>query len=293
MSTPDTLEPPSTYASEVIDHDARQVERANASGKTPVVFLHGLWLLANSWDRWASAFEKAGYVAVIPNWPDDPKSVRETNERPGTFAHTSVGQVADHLGAIVSGLDKKPAVVGHSFGGLFAQILAGRGMAAATVAIDPTPFRGVFSLPFSALKSAWPVFGNLTNRGRASPLTFQEFRFSFANAVSEYEAQELYETFAVPAAGLPLFQAAAASFNFWTDVMVDVERPDRGPLLIISGEKDNTVPRSVARAAFRLQRRNPGTTEIIEMPNRGHALTIDRGWRSVAETALDFIRRSI
>jgi non-heme chloroperoxidase len=292
MSTSDTLDAPSTYDPAIIDHDAAQIERANASGKTPVVFLHGLWLLANSWDRWAAAFEKAGYVALTPNWPGDPVSVKEANERPGAFAHTSVGQVADHFSEIVSALYKKPAIVGHSFGGLFAQILAGRGLSAATVAIDPAPFRGVFSLPFSALKSAWPVLGNPANRGRAVPLTFGQFRFSFANAVSEHEAQELYETFAVPAAGLPLFQAATANFNFWTEVKVDVRRPDRGPLLIVSGERDNTVPGTVARAAFRLQRRNPGITEIVEMPNRGHALTIDRGWRSVAETALNFISRS-
>jgi non-heme chloroperoxidase len=293
MSTSDTLEAPSTYVPATSDHDALQIERANASGKTPVVFVHGLWLLANSWDRWAAAFETAGYVALTPNWPDDAESVKEANERPSAFDPTSVGQVADHFGKIVLSLDKKPAIVGHSFGGLFAQILAGRGLAAATVAIDPVPFRGIFSLPFSALKSAWPVLGNPANRGRAVPLTFDEFRFNFANAVSEHEAQELYETFAVPAAGLPLFQAATANFNFWTEVKVDIKRRDRGPLLIISGEKDNTVPHSVANAAFRLQRRNPGITKLVTMPNRGHALTIDSGWRGVAETALDFIGQSI
>jgi non-heme chloroperoxidase len=293
MSVSETLDAKLNYARSISDQEASQIERANVSGRTPVVFLHGLWLLANSWDRWATAFEQAGYVALTPNWPDDPKSVREANERSSTFARTGVGQVADHFAEIIAGLDKKPAIIGHSFGGLFAQILAGRGLAAATVAIDPAPFRGVFSLPFSALKSAWPVLGNPANRGRAVPLTFDEFRFNFSNAVSEHEAQELYETFAVPAAGKPLFQAAAANINFWTEVKVDVRRPDRGPLLIISGEKDNTVPWSVAYAAYRLQRRNPGITEIVEMPNRGNALTIDKGWRQVAETAIGFINRSI
>ena len=293
MSTSNTLDASSTYALAISGHDASQVERANASGKTPVVFLHGLWLLANSWDRWARAFEDAGYVALTPNWPDDPESVQEANERPRAFPHTSAGEVIEYFGNIVSALDRKPAIIGHSFGGMFAQILAGRGLSAATVAIDPAPFRGLFILPFSALKSAWPVLLNPANRGCAVPLTFEEFRFNFANAVSEHEAQELYETFAVPAPGLPLFQAATANFNFWTELKVDAKRADRGPLLIISGEKDNAAPRSVARAAFRLQRRNPGITEIVDIPNRGHALTIDRGWSSVAETALKFIRRSI
>jgi non-heme chloroperoxidase len=173
------------------------------------------------------------------------------------------------------------------------QILAGRGLAKATVAIDPAPFRGVLPLPLSALKSAWPVLGNPANRNRAIPLTFEQFRFGFANAVSEEEAKELYETFAVPASGVPLFQAATANVNPWTEAKVDTQNPDRGPLLIISGEKDNTVPWAIANASFKLQQRNEDVTEIVEMPNRGHALTVDNGWREVADTSLAFIKRFI
>jgi pimeloyl-ACP methyl ester carboxylesterase len=190
-------------------------------------------------------------------------------------------------------LTRKPVLVGHSFGGLLVQILAGRGLAAATVAIDPAPFRGVLPLPFSALKSAWPVLGNPANRNRAIPLTFEQFRFGFANAVGEAEAKELYLTFAVPAAGAPLFQAATANLNPWTEVKVDTENPERGPLLIVSGEKDHTVPWAIANASFKQQQGNTGVTEIVEMPNRGHALTIDSGWREVADTALAFVRRFV
>jgi non-heme chloroperoxidase len=204
-----------------------------------------------------------------------------------------VGQVADHFDRIICKLNQKPAIIGHSFDGLLAQILAGRGLASAAVAIDPAPFRGVLPLPFSALKSAWPVLGNPANRNRAIPLTFEQFRFGFANAVSEEEARELYETFAVPASGRPLFQAATANLNPWTEAKVDTENPERGPLLIISGEKDNTVPWAVADASFQLQQRNAGVTEIIEMSNRGHALTVDSGWREVADTALAFIKRFV
>lgn len=161
-------------------------------------------------------------------------------------------------------------------------------MAAATVAIDPAPFRGVLPLPFSALKSAWPVLGNPANRNRAIPLTFDQFRFGFANAVSEAEAQELYKTFAVPASGVPVFEAAAANLNPWTEAKVDTENPDRGPLLIISGEKDHTVPPAIANASFKLQQRNKGVTEIVEIPNRGHALTIDSGWRTVTGRSHSF-----
>jgi pimeloyl-ACP methyl ester carboxylesterase len=190
-------------------------------------------------------------------------------------------------------LARKPAIIGHSFGGLLAQILAGRGLAAATVAIDAAPFRGVLPLPFSALKSAWPVLGNPANRNRAVPLTFDQFRYGFANAVPEKEAEELYHTFAVPAAGAPLFQAATANLNPWTEDKVDTENPARGPLLIVSGENDHTVPFAISNAAFKLQQRNPGVTEFVEMPDRGHALTIDHGWREVATTALAFVKRFV
>jgi non-heme chloroperoxidase len=274
----------------ITEHERQQIERANANGLQPIVFVHGLWLLPGSWDRWATVFEEAGYITLTPGWPDDPETVDEANVHPEVFAHKTVEQVADHFTAIIDGLIRKPAVIGHSFGGLLAQILAGRGLSAATVAIDPAPFRGVLPLPFSALKSAWPVLGNPANRNRAIPLTFEQFRYAFANAVSEDEAKELYDTFAVPASGTPLFQAATANLDPWTEAKVNTENLARGPLLIISGEKDNTVPWAVANAAFKQQQHNQGVTEIREMPNRGHALTIDHGWREVADTSLAFIQ---
>ena len=277
----------------ITEYEARQVERANETGRQPVVFIHGLWLLPSSWDRWASLFEDAGFTALTPGWPDDPETVDEAKAHPQVFAHKGVGQVADHFAEILGGLRRTPAVIGHSFGGLLAQIVAGRGLSRVTVAVDPAPFRGVLPLPLSALKSAWPVLGNPANRNRAIPLTYEQFRFGFANAVDEAEAQELYETYAVPAAGKPLFQAATANFNPWTEAKVDATNPDRGPLLIISGEKDNTVPWAIANASYKKQRRNRGVTEIVEVKNRGHALTIDHGWREVADTALGFVRRFV
>jgi non-heme chloroperoxidase len=284
---------PLGQATTITEHEARDVERANATGLQPVVFVHGLWLLPSSWDRWTKVFEEAGYVPLTPGWPDDPETVAEANAHPEVFAHKTVGQVADHFGEIVRGLTRKPAIIGHSFGGLLVQILAGRGLASATVAIDPAPFRGVLPLPLSALKSAWPVLGNPANRNRAVPLTYEQFRFGFANAVSEEEAQDLYATFAVPASGAPLFQAATANLNPWTEAKVDSENPERGPLLIVSGEKDNTVPRAIAYASFERQKRNVGVTEFVEMPNRGHALVVDNGWREVAGTALTFVKRFV
>jgi non-heme chloroperoxidase len=273
------------------EYEAKQIEKANSKELTPVVFIHGLWLLPSSWDRWGAVFEKAGYAPLTPGWPDDPQTVEEANEHPDVFAHKTVGQVADHFGEVIGKLKKKPAVIGHSFGGLLTQIVAGRGLAKVSVAIDPAPFRGVLPLPISALKSSRPVLGNPANRNRAVPLTYEQFRYAFANAVSEEEAKELYSTFAVPASGVPIFQAATANLNPWTEAKVDTKNPKRGPLLIVSGEKDHTVPWAIANASFKKQERNEGVTEIVEIPDRGHALTIDSGWRKVADTALAFVKR--
>jgi pimeloyl-ACP methyl ester carboxylesterase len=277
----------------ISEHEAEHVNEANATGRTPVVFIHGLWLLPSSWDRWVTVFDEAGYTALTPGWPDDPETVEEASAHPEVFAHKTIKQVADHYGEVIGKLTKKPAVIGHSFGGLLTQILAGRGLAAASVAIDPAPFQGVLPLPISSLKSSAPVLGNPANRNRAVPLTYEQFRFAFANAVSEDEAKELYSTFAVPASGVPLFQAATANFNPWTQDKVKTKNPKRGPLLIISGEKDHTVPWAIANASYKRQVRNKGVTEIVEMPNRGHALTIDSGWREVADTALAFVKRFV
>jgi non-heme chloroperoxidase len=277
----------------ISDHDGEQIERANATGLAPVVFIHGLWLLPSSWDRWATVFEEAGYTALAPGWPDDPETVEEANAHPEVFAGKTVGQVADHYDSVIRGLDRKPAVIGHSFGGLLAQIIAGRGLAAATVAIDAAPFRGVLPLPISALRSGRPVLGNPANYHRAIPLTYDQFRYGFANAVSEEEAKELYETFAVPASGAPLFQAATANLNPWTEAKADTKNPDRGPLLVVSGQKDNTAPGAIATAIYERQQHNPGVTEFVELANRGHALVIDSGWREVADVALAFIKRHI
>src|SRR6266542_3244174 len=245
-----------TGAQTITEHELEQCQRANTTGRQPVVFVHGLWLLPSSWDRSAALLEAHGYVALTPGWPDDPETVEQAKAHPEVFAGKSIGQVADHFETIIRGLDRKPAIIGHSFGGLLTQILAGRGLAAVSVAIDPAPFRGVLPLPISALKSGSPVLGNPANRNRAVPLTYEQFRYSFANAVSEEEAKQLYETYSVPTPGKPLFQAATANLNPWTEAKVDTANPGRGPLLIISGEReqrriDGYGKRDIAVGAFR------------------------------------------
>ena len=287
------IEPREDVVADITGYESEQIDKANATDKTPVVFVHGLWLLPTSWDRWRTLFDDAGYTTLAPGWPDDPNTVDEANAHPEVFAHKSVGQIADHFEDVIAKLAKRPVLIGHSFGGLLAQILAGRGISAATVAIDPAPFRGVLPLPFSALKSAAPVLGNPANRSRAIPLTYDQFRFAFANAVDEDEAQQLYTSYAVPGSGVPLFQAATANLNPWTEAKVNTTNPDRGPLLIIDGEKDHTVPWAIANASYKKQARNENVTEIVKIPDRGHSLTIDHGWRDVADTALTFIQRFV
>jgi pimeloyl-ACP methyl ester carboxylesterase len=275
------------------DRETEQVEQANASGRTPVVFIHGLWLLPSSWDRWTQLFEEAGYAALTPSWPDDPETVEEARANPEVLAKKTLGQVADHTTEVIGRLDKKPAVMGHSTGGLLAQIIAGRGLSAATVAIDPGPFRGVLPLPISTLRVSIPVLRNPLNRGRAVTLTFDQFKYGWANALDEGEAKQLYETYHVAAPGVALMQMANANLNPWTEAKVDTRNPDRGPLLIIEGERDHTVAPAIAKASYNRQKKNEGVTEFDKVPNRGHSLTIDSGWREVAEKALAFVKRFV
>jgi pimeloyl-ACP methyl ester carboxylesterase len=275
------------------DREARQIDQANTSGRVPVVFIHGLWLLPSSWNNWVQLFEEAGYAGVTPSWPDDPETVEEARANPEVLAKKTLKQIADHTAEVIGQLTKKPAVMGHSTGGLLTYMIADRGLSAASVAIDPGPFRGVLPLPISALRSAWPVLGNPLNRTRAVTLTLDQFKYGWANALGDEEAKQLYATYHVAAPGVALMQMANANVNPFTEARVDPKNPDRGPLLIIDGEKDHTVPWAIANAAYKKQKRNEAVTGIVKVPNRGHSLTIDSGWREVAETALAFVKRFV
>ena len=277
----------------ISEREAQQVEKANASGNTPIVLIHGLWLLPSSWNNWVDYFEQEGYAGITPDWPDDPETVEEARANPDVLAKKSLKQVADHTAEVIGGLQKKPAVMGHSTGGLLTFMIADRGLSAASVAIDPGPFRGVLPLPISALRSAAPVLKNPFNRSRAVTLTLDQFKYGWANALSDEEAKQLYDTYHVAAPGKALMQMANANLNPWTEAKVDPKNPERGPLLIIDGEKDHTVPWAIANAAYKRQSHNQAVTEIEKIPNRGHALTIDSGWREVAQKALDFVKRFV
>jgi len=271
--------------------ESSEIEAANAGGKRPVVFVHGLWLLPSSWDAWRRTFEEAGYATLAPGWPDDPETVEEARAHPEVFAGKKVQAVTDHHLEVAKALNIAPALVGHSFGGLIVQKLAGDGVAEATVSIDPAPGRGVLPLPVSALRSSFPVLGNPANARRAVTLTRDQFRYGWANNLDDDEAASLYDEYHVPAPGAPIFQAAFGNLNPGSETRVDYEATGRGPLLVVSGEKDHTVPHAISYAAYKKHRKNAAVTEFEEIPGRGHSLTIDHGWPDVARVALDFVGR--
>lgn len=257
----------------------------------PVIFIHGLWLHASSWDPWAELFGREGYHPLAPGWPGDSATVAESRENPESIADHGVDDVTDHYAGIIAGLPARPILVGHSFGGMIAQKLLGRDLAAAAVGIDAAQIKGVLPLPLSALRATLPVFKNPANKHKAVTLTPEQFRYAFGNALSEEESDALYQRWTIPAPGRPLFEAASANFNPHAPTKVDTRNSSRGPLLLVSGGKDHTVPESVVRAEAAQYRHSEAVTDVIDFPDRGHSLIIDSGWQEVATTVLDWLRR--
>jgi non-heme chloroperoxidase len=267
------------------------IERANSAGVTPVVLVHGLWLPATSWLPWRGYLEEQGFATVAPGWPREPAGVDEARAHPGAVAGTGVAEVTNHVADMLAALDRRPVLIGHSFGGLVALQLAGKGLALATVALGPAPSRGVLALPPSALRVASVALAHPATYSRSVMLTSDQFRFAFGNALSRRESDSLYDRLCVPAPAKPLFQAATANLHPRAETRVETGDRGRGPLLIVTAEKDHTVPWAVARATYRREASNPGPTELTEAPGRGHSLPVDSGWREVADNVLAFLGR--
>jgi non-heme chloroperoxidase len=256
----------------------------------PVVFVHGLWLHADSWGPWVELFREAGYDPQAPGWPGDSPSVEETRAHPERLAGFGIDDIVEHYAGVIRGLDRPPILVGHSFGGLIVQRLLGENLGAAAVAIDPAPIKGVIYLPPSSLRVASVALRNPANRKGAVALNRAQFRYGFGNALTEEESDELYERCATPSPGRPLFEAAFANFTPSSPAKVDVRNATRGPLLLTLGGKDHTVAPAIVRTTARLYRKSPAVTELRQYPERGHSLCIDSGWRTVADDVLAWLR---
>jgi pimeloyl-ACP methyl ester carboxylesterase len=256
----------------------------------PVVFIHGLWLHATSWDPWMSLFREAGYAPVAPGWPNEPSTVEAARENPDAVANIGIDDATGHFASVIDGLDQPPIIVGHSFGGLIAEKLLGQGVAAAAVAIDPAQIKGVLPLPLAQLRAGFPALGNPANLHKAVSLTAKEFRFGFGNALTPEESDALYQKWTIPSPARPLFQAAAANFSMHSQAKVDTDNSTRGPLLLISGLEDHTVPDVTTRSTLKQYRNSTAVTELKQFEGRGHSLTIDNGWREVADAVLAWLR---
>jgi pimeloyl-ACP methyl ester carboxylesterase len=254
--------------------------------------VHGLWLHATSWSPWLDVFREAGYDPSAPGWPGDPDTVAEAREHPDSIAGHGIDDVVEHYAGIIAGLEAKPVLVGHSFGGTIVEKLLGQDLAAAGVAIDAAPIKGVLPLPISSLRSAFPVLKNPANRHKAVSLTVEQFRYGFGNAISEEESEELYDLWSIPAPGKPLFQAASANLSPHSEAAVDTENSARGPLLLIGGGKDHTVPEAITKSTLKQYKHSTALTELIDFPDRGHSLTIDHGWREIADASLAWLKKN-
>jgi len=261
-----------------------------AAGERPTVFIHGLWLHATSWSAWLELFRESGYEPVAPGWPNEPPTVAEARAHPELVANTGIDAVTSHMAQILDGLGEDTVIVGHSFGGLIAEKLLGQGYGAAAVAIDPAQIKGVLPLPLAQLRAGLPALGNPANRHKSVSLTSKEFRFGFGNAVSEEESDELFERWTIPSPARPLFEAAAANFSLHSPAKVDTGNEERGPLLLISGTEDHTVPDKVTRSTLKQYRDSAAVTELKEFEGRGHSLTIDSGWKDVANAVLAWLK---
>ncbi|MBV9042998.1 MAG: alpha/beta hydrolase [Acidimicrobiia bacterium] len=255
------------------------------------MFIHGLWLHPTSWAAWEEFFGRAGYNTTAPGWPDEPMTVDAARSNPDALANKGIEDIADHYRGLIDAMDDPPILVGHSFGGLFAEKLLGEGLAAAAVAIDAAQIKGVLRTPLSSLRATLPVFKNPANKHRTVSLTAEQFRYSFGNAVSEEESNQLYERWAVPGPARPLFEAATANLSPHAASKVDTDNAERGPLLLIMGGEDHTVPESVTKATAKKYKHSPATTDTLEFADRGHSLTIDSGWQEVADASMTWLEK--
>lgn len=261
---------------------------ADLQPKPTIVLIHGLWMTPLSWEHWVERFERRGYAVATPAWPGfagDPESIRAD---PSKIEDLGLAEIIDHMDGVVSAIERPTILMGHSFGGAITEVLLDRGLGDAGVAIDAAAVRGVTKLPFSTLKSAFPILKSPANGHRAVPITAEQFHYAFTNTMSAEESRPIYERYAVPGAGRVLWQGALANFNPHSALKVDFRNPDRAPLLLIAGGSDHVVPPSVDRQMAKKEGKAPAVTDYKEFPGRSHFTIGQEGWEEVADYALDW-----
>jgi non-heme chloroperoxidase len=261
------------------------------STRTPVVLIHGLWIHSSSWQNWMEAYRQAGYLPTAPGWPGDGESVAATRRNAAAVANRGIEEITEAYRRVIGGLGAAPVVIGHSFGGLIAQKLLAEGNARAAVAIDPGQMKGVKPVPLAQIRSGLPVLSNPGNKKKAVALTRKQFRYAFGNALPQAESDDLFDRWTIPGPGRPLFEASTANFSKTSPAAVNTKRDDRGPLLIIGGGEDHTVPEVVAKAAYKLYAGSSAVTDYQSFPDRGHSLVFDQGWGEIADHTLGWLGR--
>lgn len=261
-----------------------------AAARPPIVLIHGLWMTPKSWDTWAGRYRAAGYDVIVPGWPGiDDRTPAEVRADPEPLKGIGLKQIVDHYERIIRALPAKPIIMGHSFGGLIAQMLADRGLGVAVVGVAPAQPAGITTLPPSTLWTGTPILSNPFGRNGAKPLSKGHFHFTFGNDLPRAASDELWEQYAVPSYNRVFFEGVAAAFNEKGGVShVDFGRADRAPLLVMAGERDHVVPPAIARAIV-AKYRSSGSTATVdyrEYPGRTHRLVSQDGWEQLADDAL-------
>lgn len=251
-----------------------------------IVLIHGLWMTALSWEHWVERYQQQGYRVIAESWPGMEGDIGQVRADTSKYESLGVTEVADYYAQIVEGLATQPIIMGHSFGGLITQLLLDRGLGRAGVAIDSAPIKGVLALPASTLRTGFPALKNPKNDHRAVTLTPEEFHYAFTNTLTDEESLKVYERYAVPGPGRPLFQAAFANFNPHAATEVDFHNDERAPLLIIAGGEDHVSPDAINRSEAKHQSKSAAVTAYKEFPGRSHYTLGQDGWEDVADFAL-------
>jgi non-heme chloroperoxidase len=258
---------------------------------TPVVFIHGLWMHSSSWTPWIELFAEKGYAPVAPGWPGDSGTVEQTRANRTALNKIGIAEVTDHYGALIKDLPSPPIVVGHSFGGLIAQKLLGTGVTRGCVALSPAQFKGILALPLAQLESAAPVLSKPWLKNKTWAHTPKSYAKNFANGVSRAESDDIFAKYTIPAPCRPLFQAGLANVTPHSPASVET-KTGRAPLLLLGGSVDRTVPAATVLAAYKIQQKNPGVTDMEILEGRGHSFPADSGWQDVADKALAFLAKN-